>query len=134
MNWQPTEGEQAPPLSLEDEQEAEVEQAEEVIREANAARQGKVPLHPAAIRFPVSVSGNILSELTGFDGWRFTDRELEDLVEIWSQLNIQVSPVSQAVVATTTVFTLKASGYIAWMRAGKPAPEARNRSEAASDR
>lgn len=121
VNWSDEQGKAAPPISEETEREISQAEAEDVIDKADKARQGKVPLHPAAIRLPVAVSGRLAAELTGYNGWEFTESELKDLTEIWSQLEIKVSPASQAIVATTTMFAMKAASYLVWLRAGKPA-------------
>lgn len=100
---------------------ADVERAPEVVdEELKVARTGKVPLHPAAIRFPASVSGRLASELTGYPGFAFTDQELQDLGEIWAQVGVQASPIVQAVLATVAMIAIKGLGFTAWSRTGKP--------------
>lgn len=88
--------------------------------EARLARQGKVPLHPAAIRFPAAVAGRVSAEVTGFPGFIFTDQELQELGELWTQCGLEASPIVQAMVATTAMIAIKAAALIAWQKAGRP--------------
>lgn len=92
--------------------------AEEVA--AGELKKGKVPLHPAMIRLPLSVIGRVAETATGYRGFEFTDRELNDLAELWMQCGIEISPVAQAIVASVSILGFKAGGYFAWRRAGKP--------------
>lgn len=81
---------------------------------------GKVPLHPAFVRLPLSLTGRAAQGVTGYDGFIFTDQELNDLAELWIQCGVTLSPVMQASVATITVVAIKVIVYTQWRRAGKP--------------
>lgn len=83
-------------------------------------RQGSVPLHPAMIQLPFSVMGRVLTELTSYPGFTFTEQELMWLAELWTQCGITMDPRIQAAVGTTSMIGGKAMGYFAWVKAGKP--------------
>jgi len=93
---------------------------EELGVEEKIVRAGKVPLHPAAVRLPFSILGRIGTEMSGYEGFSFTESELNDLAELWVQCGIMMSPILQASIATTAMVGGKFGGYWAWVRAGKP--------------
>lgn len=88
--------------------------------EEELLKAGKVPLHPAMIRAPASVLGRIGTELTGYPGFTFTEQELNDLAEVWVMTGVEMSPMLQATITTTSLFGFKSLGYFAWAKAGKP--------------
>lgn len=100
--------------------EEEPREEEPFGAEARLARQGKVPLHPAAIRFPAAVAGRASAEITGFPGLIFTDQELQELGELWTQCGMEASPLVQAMVATTAMIAIKMAALLAWQKAGRP--------------
>jgi len=93
---------------------------DEVRAEERVMRQGRVPLHPAAIRLPASILGRIVTELTGYPGFTPTEQELNDLAELWVQCGIEMNPLLQASIGTTAMFGGKSLGYFAWVKSGKP--------------
>ena len=88
--------------------------------EGGIARQGKVPLHPAAIRFPAAVAGRVSAEVTGNTRLIFTHQELQELAELSTQSCIDPSPLVQAIVATTAMIAIKMAALLAWQKAGRP--------------
>lgn len=105
-----------PPLEEGEEEEKEVK----LGRPLEIAREGGVPLHPAAVRLPASLSGRLASELTGYPGFAFTEQELNDLGELWIQCGVQASPLIQAISATIAMLMIKGLGFTAWQKAGRP--------------
>lgn len=93
----------------------------EIGAEERVMRAGKVPLHPAVIRLPFSVSGRVLSELTKYPGFIMTERELQDLAELWMACGVEMNPLLQASIGTTSLLGAKSLGYFAWVKAGRPA-------------
>ncbi len=116
-------GQIKPPYEGRDEEE-ELQQAlparGEIAPEEKVMRAGKVPLHPAVIRLPFSIFGRIGTELTGYEGFSFTEMELNDLAELWVQCGVEMSPLLQASIGTTAMVGGKSLGYFAWIKAGKP--------------
>lgn len=115
LSFEPDEAQYAPPTTEEEPREEELFGAE-----ARLARQGKVPLHPAAIRFPAAVAGRATAEITGCPAMIFTDQELAELGELWTQWGLEANPLVQALVATTAMIAIKAAALIAWKKAGRP--------------
>ena len=111
------EGEVTPPLTEEALREEKKVAEEGMEREA---LKGKVPIHPALIRLPASVAGRLATEFTGYDGFTFTEQELNDLAEIWMQVGIMVPPLAQALIATSAMVGIKVGGYATWKKLGKP--------------
>ena len=93
---------------------------EELGVEEKIVRAGKLPLHPAVIRLPFSILGRVGTELTGYSGFTFTERELADLSELWVQCGILMNPMLQASIGTTAMVGAKFIGYGMWIKAGKP--------------
>lgn len=121
IGFRPASGRMEPPLAGGGEGEpGEIYERPEAGPEMGAMRQGKVPLHPAMIRLPFSVIGRVLTELTQYPGFTFTDQELNDLAELWIQCGIVLDPRIQAAVGTTSMVGAKALGYFAWVKAGRP--------------
>jgi len=115
LSFEPDQAQYEPPPIEEEPREEEPFGAE-----ARIARQGKVPLHPAAIRFPAAVAGRVSAEVTGFPGLIFTDQELQELGELWTQCGMEASPLVQAMVATTAMIAIKMAALLAWQKAGRP--------------
>ncbi|MBU1349296.1 hypothetical protein KJ781_04485 [Patescibacteria group bacterium] len=112
----------APPFAGR-EQEEEFKQplpSREIPVEEKVIRAGKIPLHPAAVRLPFSIMGRIGTEMSGYEGFSFSESELNDLAELWIACGIMMSPILQASIATTAMIGGKFGGYYAWTRAGKP--------------
>jgi len=82
----------------------------------HSADSGKVPLHPAAVRFPLRVVGNMAAEFTGFEGFRWQEDELEELAALWASTPIQMSPTAQAMIATVAALGAKGTAFAAWRR------------------
>lgn len=109
-----------PPLSQEAAQEA-------ADREPPLApgpiASDRVPLLGATVKLPCSLAGNALAELTEYDGWRFTQEELDYIAEIVQACEIHMSPVGQAVIGLTSVLLVKTAGYAAFRRARRRGTE-----------
>ena len=80
----------------------------------------KVPttLDPATFRLALAVPGRMAASLTGYDGFELTDREIKDLSAVWAQVQIPLTPMSQALAATVVIVAVKTFGYMAWRRQG----------------
>lgn len=125
LHFEDVDSQSQPPLgAIDDEEAAELgDLPRERGREEGARRvasQGKVPLHPAVITLPASILGRIGTELTGYPGFTFTQRELDDLADLWMQCGIEMPPLLQASIGTTAMMGGKTLGYFAWVKAGKP--------------
>lgn len=76
----------------------------------------KIPLQAGVIRLPVRLLGNILLELTKYPGFEIKDQELEDFVQAWEKVGIEMTPLVQALLVTGELVVVKAGGYVAWKR------------------
>lgn len=112
-----------PPLAKYREGEAEgyspeelrVEQAEEKLR---TAARGKIPIVPGAVRLPLRFEGEFLSVTTGWDGWRYSDEDLEDIVELVQACGLEASPAMQLVACLAGVHAAKLAAFAAWKKKG----------------
>ena len=82
--------------------------------------EGRIPLHPAVIRLPASVFGRLASEISGYEGFTFTQEELDDLASLWMACGIEANPRLQAMVGSIAMLGVKAGGYTVWRRQGSP--------------
>lgn len=82
--------------------------------------KGKVPLQPAVIRLTFRVPGEVLAYRTGWDGWRLSEEDLADIVEVYEALGIETDVRLQAIVIPFVCYGEKLIGYQLWKRAGKP--------------
>lgn len=107
------EGEIEPPLQRE---------GEEVPEEAPEAKKvvGKIPLSPAVIKPPLRLEGTLLAEFTGWTGWLYKEEELEELCNLIAECGIELSPQIQVVIALGTMHSVRAAGFMAWRRKGRP--------------
>uniref|UniRef100_A0A6M3JPQ2 Uncharacterized protein n=1 Tax=viral metagenome TaxID=1070528 RepID=A0A6M3JPQ2_9ZZZZ len=80
----------------------------------------EVPLHPAMIRIPMRAEGLALEHITGWEGWPWTEEELNDFAEMGAALDIRLNPLWQFMVAIISAHAIKISFYVRWSRAGKP--------------
>ena len=58
----------------------------------------------------------MMAMLTHYEGFEFTTEELEMLAELWRACGIEMSPVPQAVIGTTSMFGVKFGGYVVWRK------------------
>ena len=84
---------------------------------------GKGPLQPAVIRLAFRVPGELLALRTHWDGWKLSEEDLQDIVEVYEQLDIQMDVRLQALILPLTVYGERAVGYQIWRRAGRPGLE-----------
>ncbi len=116
-----TEGQIKPPLEgvTEDIPEGQPEAPTGESPQLKQAVSGKMPLHPAVVKLPLRVEGEALAQLTGFDGWRWSEEELNDLADLWVQCGIYMSPVAQAMIATVAALGAKGMAYVTWKRTAR---------------
>lgn len=81
-------------------------------------KEAQTMMSTATVRLGASVSGRLLAELSGFKGWEFSDQELADLSEVWSEVQIPVSPMTQALGATLIIAVAKVGAWMAWKKTG----------------
>jgi hypothetical protein len=109
-----SEHEVPPPLAGEEGKETEEQKGAEKV--AAELRQGKLPLPGSAFKGPIRTLGLTLSELTGYDGFGYTEEELQDIATAWEACGIQASPLVAALIVTLGVTGGKAGGYFVWRR------------------
>jgi hypothetical protein len=109
-----TEHEVPPPLAgLEGKEPGEKKGAEKVAAEL---RKGKLPLPGSAFKGPIRTLGLTLTELTGYEGWGYTEEELQDIATAWEACGIEASPLVAALIVTLGVTGGKAGGYFVYRR------------------
>ena len=109
-------GEIPPPIK-----EGEEKPPEEVERPKPPL--GTMPLQPAVIRLTFRVPGELLAWRTKWDGWKLSDQDLEDIVEVYQQLGIELDVRLQALILPVVVYGEKYVGYEMWRRKGQPGLE-----------
>ena len=117
LSFEPTPGEMKPPLGVEGFEGAEGEEA--LGKEEIAPAKVKAPLHPAVPKLVFAAEGNLLAEATKYEGWRYTDQELELLAQVICDLGLEIDPKWQALISVLLVHSEKFAGYIQWRRGGK---------------
>jgi len=83
-------------------------------------RSNKIALQPGFIRLIFRVPGELAAWRTGWPGWRPSEEDLNDIVNVYDALGIETSPWLQALVLPTVMYAEKWSGYIAWKSSGSP--------------
>ena len=116
----PTEGEYQPPLQEAIEKEGVPPEKEAGPPGLRVAREGKIPLQPAVIRLFFRIPGEVLAWQTKWDGWKLSDEDLQDIVEVYEQLGIETAPWVQALVVPVAAYGNRFILYTGWKRKGKP--------------
>lgn len=111
---EPTEGEIKPPL-----EPVEGEVPPEEPPEARMVT-GKIPLSPAVIKPPLRLEGIFLAESTGWNGWLYTEEELNELCELIEQCGIEMKPQVQVLISLGTMHGVRFAGFMNWKRRGRP--------------
>lgn len=111
-----TEGEIRPPLATMAGEEAKPE--EEI--KAKSIPLGKIPISPAIIKPPLRLEGMMLSEVTGYPGWMYTEEDLEEYAELIAQLGLEMSPVFQVLIGLLTLHGAKFMAMTVWKKSGRP--------------
>lgn len=114
MRIKQTPGEIKPPL---DEEQIK-EQAEE--EPVGKRITGKIPLSPAIVKPPLRLEGTVLSEITGFPGWMYTEEDLDDIASLILECGWELTPQIQIIVALAGLHGAKVAAYLHWKRTGKP--------------
>lgn len=114
---EPVEGEIPPPVTEEALQEEAIPEAPPGVR---VAKEGKIPLEPAVIRLTFRIPGEMAAWKTGWPGWKLSEEDLADIVEVYEQLGIEAAPWVQALIIPVAAYGERFIGYMAWKRAGKP--------------
>jgi hypothetical protein len=110
-----TDGEIAPPLTME--KQAEEEAAAEAAEPKKIV--GKLPLSPAVIKPPLRFEGMLLSQLTGYPGWMYTEEDLTDICDLIAQCGFEADPKIQVLISLVGLHGAKFAGYMAWRRGTK---------------
>jgi len=76
----------------------------------------KVSFPAAAIRFPLETISRGAVDLTGYDGFAFTDEESQVLSDAIAALGAEVSPVLSVVLLSVGIIGGKTVGYGMWRR------------------
>jgi hypothetical protein len=109
-----TEHEVPPPLAVGEGKEPQEEEGAGKV--AAELRKGKLPLPGSAFKGPIRTLGLTLTELTGYEGWGYTEEELQDIATAWEACGIQASPMVAALIVTLGVTGGKAGGYFVYRR------------------
>lgn len=105
------EGDELPPTS----EELRLEQEEQKLR---TAARGKIPIVPAAVRLPLRFEGQFLSVTTGWEGWIYSEEELDDIVELVQACGLEASPVMQLISVMSGYHAAKLAAFAAWKKKG----------------
>jgi len=119
INIQPAPGEIKPPL--EDQFKAEEERGTEgEEEEITRSVPDKIPISAAIIKPPLRLEGNVLAEITGYQGWIYSEEDLQEITDLFQQCGIMLSPQIQVVIAMATIHGAKFTAYLAWKKRGRP--------------
>ena len=110
-------GDIEPPLSMED-ISARI-RAEEEEPTKPGMPKGKMPIQPAVIRLAFRTPGELLAWKTKWDGWHLSERELEDIVELYSALGLEAPIWIQALIVPVVCYGERFVAYQAAKRSGK---------------
>jgi len=113
INIARAEGEIKPPLE-------NIKDITPVEETAGAKISGKIPIMSSVIKPPLRFEGLMLSELTGYNGWIWSEDDLEDIASLIQQCGVTLTPEIQLAIAMLTIHGVKFGGYIAWKRSGRP--------------
>jgi len=119
VTFRKMEGETKPPLA----DMSEEELGAPTMPQERVVRAGAVPLHPAMVRLPMRAEGLILAEWTKWEGWLYTEAELNDIAELSQEVGIMLNPVAQFFTALIGLHAIKILGFVRWNRAGRPESE-----------
>lgn len=90
------------------------------VRQANPLTPpAKIPLDANAVRFPLLTISRAASDLTGFDGFTFTDEESRVLSEAIAALGAQVPPAANVALLAAGMIGGKLAAYGMWRRGGR---------------
>ena len=81
---------------------------------------GKIPLSPAVVKPPLRLEGLVLAEFTGWNGWLYTEEELEEWAQLIAQMGIEMTPGMQVIAGLGTMHAARFIGFQAWRKIGKP--------------
>ena len=122
----PTEAEKGKGIEIE-RKKAEIPpplpEGEEVVAEEEVAAKkviGKIPIHPAVVKPPLRLEGNVLAQLTGFPGWIYTEEELDAIAELITECGWEMDPRIQIILALGTLHGVKFMAMRIWQAQGRP--------------
>ena len=104
------EGQVEPPLKSEEEAQPEVPPEVKVIRE------GKIPIHPVVIKPLFRFEGNMFAELTGYQGWLYSEEDIQAIADLIQQTGLQATPVWQLILLILGLHAEKGMGWVMWRR------------------
>lgn len=109
----PAKGELKPPL--------EKEEGEAPLEEKIEAKKvvGRLPIHPAIIKPPFRLEGEVLAEITGYPGWIYTEEELEGIASLIAECGWEADPRLQILLGIVTMHGAKFAAYTIWRRRGR---------------
>lgn len=105
-------GDLEPPIKEEAAAEPEIPTAREISK--------KLPISAAVVKPPLRFEGQVLSQITGYPGWIYTEEDLEEIARLVQECGLEVSPVIQLMIALTGIHATKFTGYVAWKKKGRP--------------
>ncbi|MBT9148540.1 MAG: hypothetical protein DDT32_02315 [Syntrophomonadaceae bacterium] len=90
--------------------------------ELPTARQvtGKIPISSAVIKPPLRFEGLLLSQLTGYPGWIYTEEDLDEIAKLVQSCGYEATPAIQLLLVMAGLHGAKFGGYLAWKKAGRP--------------
>jgi len=112
-----------PPLARDEEggelpptpEELRIEEEEQKLRRAT---RGKVPILASTVRIPMRFEGEFLANATGWDGWRYSDAEMDDVWLLVQQLGLEASPALQLFGIIVGMHGARLAAFVAWKKKG----------------
>ena len=85
------------------------------------------------VKPPLRFEGFLLYEITGYEGWLYTEEDLEDIAKLVKECGLEATPVFQLIFSMAGIHGTKAAGYLTWVRRGKPGKVERSSEQAAEE-
>ena len=112
--------EYAPPLKdrTEEDYQAALGDIDKQDQKLSGAVRGKVPILASTVRIPLRFEGDFLSTTTGWDGWKYTEEEMDDIWLLVQSLGLEATPAIQLFGIIIGLHGAKLAGFMAWKRRG----------------
>jgi len=109
-------GELAPPILDDKPEEGGEEKPISVLKGVPK----KIPIPAAVVKPPLRFEGLLLSQLTGYPGWIYTEEDLEEIAQLVRECGFEASPFILLMTAMAGIHGAKLAGFMAWKKAGRP--------------
>lgn len=118
MRFTVRDGEYEPPAT--EQPPMEVSEGVPGSPEEKPHRKDWMRLQPGAIRFAFRFPGEALAWKTGFEPWCLSERDLEDIVQVYEAMEIYAPAWVQALIVPSGMYLERFAAYRIWKAQGSP--------------